>query len=100
MYEYRMIPYILAENPKIKRKKAFKLSKEMMKHNKWRAFVLDLSFIGWEIASIFTFGMINLLYANPYRAATSTELYVVLRNKAIENKCEYYEEIEMKEKEQ
>lgn len=96
MYEYRMIPYILAENPKIKRKKAFKLSKEMMRHNKWRAFVLDLSFIGWEIASIFTFGMVNILYANPYKAATSTELYVVLKNKTIENKCEYYEEIAIK----
>ena len=33
-YEYRMIPYILAENPKIKRKEAFKLSKEMMRGNK------------------------------------------------------------------
>lgn len=96
MYEYRMIPYILAENPKIKRKEAFKLSKEMMKHNKWKAFLLDLSFIGWEIASIFTFGMVNILYANPYRAATSTELYVVLRDKTIENKSEYYEEIATK----
>lgn len=100
MYEYRMIPYILAENPKIKRKQAFKLSKEMMRHNKWRAFILDLSFIGWEIASIFTFGMINLLYANPYKAATSTELYVVLRDKVIEDKCEYYEELQHKEEEQ
>ena len=52
-----------------------------------------LIIIGWEIASIFTFGMVSLLYANPYKAATSTELYVVLKNKTIENKCEYYEEI-------
>lgn len=93
MYEYRMIPYILAENPKIERKKAFILSKEMMQKNKWKAFLLDLSFIGWEIASIFTFGMLNILYANPYKAATSTELYIVLRDKVIADKCEYYEEI-------
>lgn len=93
MYEYRMIPYILAENPKIKRKQAFKLSKEMMKDNKWKTFILDLSFIGWEIASILTFGMVNILYANPYKATTSAELYVVLKNNVIENKCEYYEEI-------
>ena len=38
-----MIPYILAENPKIQRKKAFKLSKKMMKGNKWKTFILDLS---------------------------------------------------------
>ena len=49
-----MIPYILAENPKIQRKKAFKLSKKMMKGNKWKTFILDLSFLGWELLSIFT----------------------------------------------
>ncbi len=43
-YEYRMIPYILAENPTIKRKEAFRLSKQMMKGNKWKTFILDLSF--------------------------------------------------------
>ena len=53
-YEYRMIPYILAENPRIKRKEAFKLSKQMMKGNKWRTFVVDLSFVGWNILSVFS----------------------------------------------
>ena len=59
-----MIPYILAENPKIQRKKAFKLSKEMMKGNKWKTFILDLSFLGWELLSIFTFGLLNIFYIN------------------------------------
>ena len=93
IYEYKMIPYILAENPKIERKKVFQLSKEMMKGNKWRAFILDLSFIFWSILSIFTFGILNILYVNPYKVATSTELYVALKQKVIEDKCENYEEI-------
>jgi hypothetical protein len=92
-YEYRMIPYILAENPKIKIKEAFKLSKEMMKGNKFKAFLLDLSFIGWSIVSLFTFGLLNILYVNPYKSATKAELYMVLRNNAIEKKYEYYEEL-------
>ena len=50
-YEYRMIPYILSENPNISRKRAFEISKQMMKGNKWDTFVLDLSFIGWQILS-------------------------------------------------
>ncbi len=75
MYEYRMIPYILAENPRIDRKEAFKKSKEMMKGNKWRAFILDISFILWEILSVFTSGLLNIFYVNPYRIATSVELY-------------------------
>ena len=92
-YEYRMIPYILAENPKIKRKEAFKLSKEMMKGNKWKTFILDASFWLWNLASIFTFGLLNIFFVNPYKVATTTELYMVLRKKAITEKYEYYEEL-------
>lgn len=92
-YEYRMIPYILAENPRIKRKEAFKLSKQMMQGNKWRTFVLDLSFIGWNILSVFTFGLLNILYVNQYKAFTLAELYIVLRNQAISDQYEYYENL-------
>lgn len=91
-YEYRMIPYILADNPKIGRKEAFKLSKQMMKGNKWKTFILDLSFIGWELLSIFTFGLLNILYVNPYKLATDVELYTSLKKEGIKNKFEYYEE--------
>lgn len=95
-YEYRMIPYILAENPKIKRKEAFKLSKQMMKGNKWKTFILDMSFFGWNFLSVLTFGLLSILYINPYNAATITELYVVLREQAIEEKYEHYEALNNK----
>ena len=88
-----MIPYILAENPKIQRKKAFKLSKEMMKGNKWKTFILDLSFLGWELLSIFTFRLLNIFYINPYKVATTVELYEVLKKQIISQKSEYYEEL-------
>lgn len=93
MYEYAMIPYILGDNPKAKWKETFKLSKQMMKGNKWKLFVLDLSFIGWEILSLFTFGLLNIFYVNPYKVATNVELYEVLKKEVIENKYECYEEL-------
>ena len=93
MYEYAMIPYILGDNPKMKWKEAFKLSKQMMKGNKWKLFVLDLSFLGWEILSLFTFGLLNIFYVNPYKVATNVELYEVLKKEVIENKYECYEEL-------
>ncbi len=80
-YEYRMIPYILAENPKIKRKEAFELSKQMMKKNKWKTFILDVSFFGWYFLSVLTFGILGILYVNPYNAATIAELYCELKQK-------------------
>lgn len=78
-YEYRMIPYILAENPRIKRKEAFYISKNMMKGNKWKTFILDMSFLGWNLLSVFTMGLLGILYVNPYYAATITELYLYLK---------------------
>ena len=92
-YEYRMIPYIIAENPNIERKKAFKLSKQMMKGNKWKTFILDLSFFGWNFLSVLTFGLLSILYVNPYNSATFAELYNILRTKAINEKYEFYEEL-------
>lgn len=79
-YEYRMIPYILAEDPKIKRREAFLKSKKMMKGKKWNTFVLDLSFIGWNIVSVVFFGIPGLLWVNPYYAATNAELYEELKD--------------------
>ena len=78
-YEYRMIPYILAENPGIDTKEAFAMSKQMMDGNKWNAFVLDLSFIGWNILSLFTCGILAIFYVNPYIYMTDAELYVALK---------------------
>lgn len=78
-YEYRMIPYILAENPGIDSGEAFAISKKMMDGNKWDAFVLDLSFLGWEILSIFTCGILSIFYVNPYIHMTNAELYVALK---------------------
>ncbi|SNU08864.1 Protein of unknown function [Lachnospiraceae bacterium] len=78
-YEYRMIPYILADNPDMDRKAVFALSKELMTGNKWKAFVLDLSFIGWELLSILTCGILSVFYVNPYIFSTNAALYEKLR---------------------
>ena len=77
-YEYEMIQYILAENPHISEKEAFKQSKEMMQGNKWKTFVLDISFILWDILSLLTLNFVAILYVNEYKYATKTELYAKL----------------------
>lgn len=78
-YEYRMIPYILAEHPDIDPAQAFAVSKQMMDGNKWNAFVLDLSFIGWWLLSAITCNILAIFYVHPYTLMTSAELYVVLK---------------------
>lgn len=78
-YEYSMIPYLLAENPGMEAKDAFAVSRQMMKGQKWNAFVLDLSFLGWKILSAMTFGVLGIFFVNPYSKLAGAALYRKLR---------------------
>lgn len=78
-YSYRMVPYILADDPTISAKDAITLSRQMMDGNKWKAFVLDLSFLGWHLLSAVTFFLVGIFYVFPYISATDAELYRELK---------------------
>ncbi len=73
-YNYALTNYILAENPDVTPTQALKLSKSMMKGNRFRLFCLEFSFLGWAILCIFTFG-IGVLWLNPYISAAKTAFY-------------------------
>lgn len=92
-YEYRMVPFILAENPNIRRKRVFEISKKMMKGQKWKTFVLDLSFMGWRILSSISCGIVGIFYANPYTSATFAELYTKLKDNVIDSNIVREDEI-------
>lgn len=83
-YEYRMIPFILAESPGMSRTEVFILSKRMMEGEKFKTFVMDLTFCLWYLLSGLTLGILGVLYVNPYRNATYAELYTVLKMKIYE----------------
>ena len=91
-YSYRMVPYILADNPNIGGKRAIELSNKMTKGHKFAMFILDLSFIGWYLLGllVFVFGVFLVL---PYVDTTYAELYLVLRKKAIDNNWSSSEEL-------
>lgn len=82
-YAYRMVPYLLAENPGLVPKRAFELSNEMTRGHKFAMFVLDLSFIGWYLLGGLACGL-GILFVNPYFNSTQAQLYVVLRANAID----------------
>ena len=78
-YEYRMVPYLMAEYPDMASYEAFRISKEMMMGNKWETFVLDLSFFGWNLLSAVTLGLVGIFYAGPYQILTNAALYLTLK---------------------
>lgn len=57
-YEYRMVPYLLADHTEMSWRDALKKSKEMMQGNKMDTFILDLSFIGWGLLAACTCGIL------------------------------------------
>lgn len=78
-YEYRMIPYLLADDPNMTKEQAFAESRRLMDGQKWKTFVLDLSFIGWYLLSGLTLGLLAVFYVAPYVQATDAALYEALR---------------------
>lgn|SRR5690554_847394 len=66
--------YILAENPKMNAQEAMKRSEQMMNGHKARMFGLLLSFIGWYILCILTFG-IGFIFLYPYIQVTLAHFY-------------------------
>lgn len=84
-YEYRMVPYLLAEYPEMRRKDVFQKSKEMMYGQKWKAFLLDWSFFFWDYLSILTFGLAGIFFVYPYEHAVNAELYLELKRQEYRN---------------
>lgn len=80
-YKYRMVPYILAENPDMSTTEVLRLSEKMMNGNKERTFNYDLSFIGWYIGNFLTFGLVGIYYYTPYKLSCDTEVYRVISGK-------------------
>ncbi len=78
-YEYRLIPYLLAENPCLTHQEAFRISKAMMKGNKWKAFLLDLYFVPWEIFGVLTAGILTVLYVEPKRHLACAAFYLKIK---------------------
>lgn len=80
-YQYRMVPYILGENPDMTYQEVLQRSKDMMDGQKWDAFVLDLSFILWHMLGGITCGLTEIFYVAPYVNLTDAALYSRLSRK-------------------
>ena len=62
--------------------RAFEISTMMTDGEKWNIFVLDLSFLGWNLLGSLLLG-IGVLFVQPYTSTTNAELYAAMRAKVI-----------------
>ena len=73
-YGYAMTPFILAEHPHMTASHAIRLSEDLMDGYKSDLFVLDLTFIGWNILAAMTWNLGNIAL-NPYKNAAYAAFY-------------------------
>ncbi|MCR8657398.1 DUF975 family protein [Paenibacillus endoradicis] len=95
-YAYSLVPFILADNPNIGYRRAVDLSKQMTQGHKFRIFVLELSFIGWILLGVLAL-FIGVLFVLPYINATRAELYLTLRQLALNDGLTTEEELRLKQ---
>lgn len=74
-YRYRMAVYIQIDNPEYSAMECIRQSKKMMSGHKLELWVLDLSFILWNLLSLIPFVSI---YVEPYMAITCSNYYCAL----------------------
>ena len=86
-YAYAMTPFILAENPNLTASQAIRQSEDLMDGYKWDLFVLDLTFIGWDLLAVMTLNLGNIAL-NPYKNAAYAAFYRQLQAEKSRTSCE------------
>ena len=73
-YTYALLGYVIADNPRMSADETLQECKRIMKGNRWKLFCLSMSFFGWALLGVLTFG-IGLLWVMPYQSAAIAEFY-------------------------
>ena len=73
-FSYALTPYIIMDEPELTARQAITRSCEIMQGRRWKLFCLYLSFIGWGILCLLTFG-IGFLWLVPYMNASIAAFY-------------------------
>ena len=81
-YAYSMVPYLLHDYPELTPREAMKISREMMRGQKWNLFVLDLTFFGWILLVFCTAG-VGMLFVQPYMLTARAAFYEDLKSEKL-----------------
>ena len=80
MVSWSQVYYILYENEEMPVLDIFSRSMDLMEDYKIDYLLLELSFLGWLIAGIFTFGLLYL-WVIPYMMVTEANFYYEVKKK-------------------
>lgn len=78
-YSYAMTPFLLAEHPELTASQAIDLSQQLMDGHKMDLFLLDLTFLGWDLLASLPANLGHLAL-NPYKNAARAAFYRQLQS--------------------
>ena len=81
-FNYAMVNYVLAENPRFTASEALAESKRIMKGHRFKFFCLNLSFLGWSFLSVLTLG-VGFIWLVPYVEASHAAFYREINRPAV-----------------
>ena len=90
-YQFAMVNYLLADekyDPK-RSKEILDLSRMIMNGHKMDLFLLQLSFIGWHILSIFTLGILEI-WILPWQKISETKFMLEIKDKFENEQAELF----------
>lgn len=82
-FSYCLTPFIISDSQGISVTDAITLSRKITYGYKGDIFVFFLSYIGWMLLSILTFGILDLLYVQPYMLTAFAGYYEELKKNAL-----------------
>ena len=88
-YTYSMAHTIMADYPGVGVIEALRLSRQMMRGNKWRMFCLDFSFIGWILLAACCTCGIGIFFVMPYQNVARTAFYHEISNRTTPEDVEF-----------
>jgi uncharacterized membrane protein len=88
-YMYSMAHFIMADYPGVGAIEALRLSRQMMRGNKWRLFCLDFSFIGWILLAACCTCGIGYYFLTPYQYVSHAAFYEEISNRGTHEEVEF-----------
>lgn len=82
---YALTPFILYDCPNVPAMEACRISEKIMQGHRGEFFIARLSFLGWGLLGAATFGILDVLFVEPYSQLTFSGIYEELKQIALDN---------------
>ena len=82
-YQFWPMALVQADHPQLNAEQVMERCKVMTEGHKFDLFVFDLSYLGWNILSLLTGGILSVLYVAPYKMLATAFVYEEMKGRPV-----------------